>query len=304
MQASEYNYADILYTSERIQWRVEDVISDAHALDFARPFLPESLARTRGLSCLSSHEQRLLNQIRGHQYLYMFGLVEEFILPFVLQHARGGAVENDMRTRALLGFAAEEAKHIDMFKRFRAAFERGFPVPCELIGPPAAIAQAVLAHEPLSVALLTLHIEWFVQRHYVDGIKDDGDLDPLFRSLLKHHWLDEAQHAKLDTLMVKELAAGQSPEQIMRGVEGYLEIGAMLDKGLEQQVELDLDALERVSGRRLSEADREQCRNVQRGANRWTYLGSGMTHPKLLQTLEQLDPRARALIAAVAPAFC
>ena len=68
-----------------------------------------------------------------------------------------------------------------------------------------AVAAAVLAHSPLAVALLTLHIEWFVQQHYVESIKDDQDLDPQFKSLLKHHWLEEAQHTKLDTLMVEEL---------------------------------------------------------------------------------------------------
>ena len=37
------------------------------------------------------------------------------------------------------------------------------------------------------------------QLHYLDSVKDDGDLDPLFKSLLRHHWMEEAQHAKLDT---------------------------------------------------------------------------------------------------------
>ena len=32
-----------------------------------------------------------LNQIRGHEYLAMFGLVEEFILPYVVDHARPAA---------------------------------------------------------------------------------------------------------------------------------------------------------------------------------------------------------------------
>ena len=36
--------------------------------------------------------------------------------------------DDDWRVRALLNFAGEEAKHIHLFKRFHAAFERGFPV--------------------------------------------------------------------------------------------------------------------------------------------------------------------------------
>lgn len=62
------------------------------------------------------------------------------------------------------------------------------------------------------------------------------------------------QHAKLDTLLLQELAADCSPEQITRAVDGYLAIGAFLDNGLAQQVELDLDALERASGRKLRDA--------------------------------------------------
>ena len=65
-----------------------------------------------------------------------------------------------------------------------------------------------------------------VQRHYLDSIKDDQQLDPQFKSLLKHHWIEEVQHAKLDTLMVEALAANRSEEEIMRGVEEHSKIGA------------------------------------------------------------------------------
>ncbi len=100
-----------------------------------------------------------MNQIRGNAYLCIFGLVEEFILPFVLDHARTQIHGDDYRVRALLQFAGEEAKHIQLFKRFRADFEAHFGTWCAVIGPPEAIASAILAHDPLAVALTTLHIE-------------------------------------------------------------------------------------------------------------------------------------------------
>ena len=53
----------------------------------------------------------------------------------------------------MLQFACEEAKHIQLFKRFREDFEAGFGTSCDVIGPPEAIAQAVLGHHPLAVAL-------------------------------------------------------------------------------------------------------------------------------------------------------
>jgi hypothetical protein len=221
----------------------------------------------------------------------------------VLDHARPQLPKDDYRTRALLKFAGEEAKHIQLFKRFREDFEAGFGTPCAVIGPPEAIASAILAHDPLGVTLTILHIEWMVQKHYIDSIKDNQQLDPQFKSLLKHHWLEEIQHAKIDTLMVEALAEGRSEEQILDAVEQYIEIGGFIDGGLKQQVEFDLEAFTRASGRELDDSEKEQFRSIQLQANRWTYLGSGMTHPKVLETLESLSPMARRRIENVASAF-
>jgi hypothetical protein len=304
MKQHAYTYAAALAASERISWRVEDLIGGDKHLDFARPFLPESLARVAPLAFLSPAERRTLNQIRGLGYLYTFGLVEEFILPFVLDHTRTRLGGDDYRVRAFLEFAGEEAKHIQLFRRFREEFESGFGTPCAVIGPPEAIARAVLAKDPLAVALTILHIEWMTQRHYIDSVQDDQDLDPQFKSLLKHHWMEEAQHAKLDTLMVQTLAKGRSAEEIGAAVEGYLSIGMMLDEGLGQQAAFDASSLELAAGRALAPEQREQLIAVQRGGLRWTFLGSGMTHKNFLETLGQLSPAARARVEAVAPAFC
>jgi hypothetical protein len=299
-----FSYQDALATSERITWRVEDLIGGDKKLDFAKPFMPDALARVKALHFLSPGEQRTLNQIRGHAYLAIFGVVEEFILPFLVDHARPQLSGDDHRVRALLNFAAEEAKHIHLFKEFRAEFERGFDAPCSVIGPPEAIATAVLAHHPLGVALAILMIEWMTQRHYTDSIKDSQELDPQFKSLLKHHWMEEAQHAKLDTLIVEQLAAQCSPLELDEAIGDYLKIGMFIDGGLEQQTAFDLAALETVTGRKLSESQHREAFEVQRQANRWTYLGSGMTHPSFLATLGAISPAGRKKVEGVAPAFC
>lgn len=299
-----YSFQDCLAASERIDWRVEDLIGEDKKLDFTKPFMPESLARVEPLTFLNPEERRVLNQIRGHGYLYVFGLVEEFILPFVMDHARPAAVDDDYRVRAFLGFAAEEAKHIHLFKRFRAAFQEGFGSACEVIGPPHEIAQAVLAHHPLAVALVILHIEWMTQRHYVDSVKNDWELDLQFKSLLKHHWMEEAQHARLDVLMIEAMAAKCTAEEIGRAIDEYVEIGGLLDGGLMQQVQFDLASLTRATGRELTDDQRQAFVEVQRQATRWTFLGSGMTHQKFLATVEALRPEGRARIEEIAPAFC
>jgi hypothetical protein len=303
IMTSAYSYQETLQISEKSNWRVEDLIGRDKRLDFTRPFLPDSLARLDSMDFLTSEEKVLLNQIRGYGYLYTFGLVEEFILPFVLDHARPQLNVDDYRTRALLRFAGEEAKHIQLFKAFAAEFNQGFVTYCETIGPPEEIGRAVLSHHPLGVALVILQIEWMTQMHYLDSVRDDTVLDSQFKSLLRHHWMEEAQHTKLDTLMVQALSASNSAAEIEKGINDYAAIGAIIDGGLQQQVEFDLQSFQRAAGRVLNRAEQEQFRSIQLQALRWTYLGSGMTHPNFLETVGELDPAARTRIETMAPAF-
>jgi hypothetical protein len=302
IMTSAYSYQETLQTSEKSNWRVEDLIGGDKRLDFTRPFLPESLARLDSMNFLSSEEKILLNQIRGYGYLYTFGLVEEFILPFVLDHVRTQLNVDDYRTRAILHFAGEEAKHIQLFKAFAAEFKQGFVTYCETI-PPEEIGRAVLSHHPLGVALVILQIEWMTQMHYLDSVRDDTVLDSQFKSLLRHHWMEEAQHTKLDTLMVQALSDNCSPAEIERGFADYAAIGAIVDGGLQQQVQFDLQSFQRASGRLLCPAEQQQFRSIQLQALRWTFLGSGMTHPNFLATVDDLDPAARTRIETMASTF-
>jgi hypothetical protein len=301
---SQYSYKNALETSQRVSWRIEDIIGGDKRLNFTKPFMPEPLARVQGLSFLSAEEQRVLNQIRGHEYLAMFGLVEEFILPFAVDHAREQLSGDDYRVRALLGFAGEEAKHIHLFKQFRREFEQGFGSKCDFIGPAEDVRKFVLSHSPLGVSIAILHIEWITLRHYVDAVRDNQDLDPQFKSLLKNHWLEESQHTKLDTLIVEELAASASQAEIDRAFQEYGEIGAFIDEGIRQQTEFDVDAFVQATGRKLSQSEREAMAAAVQKGMRWTYLGTGMTHPNFLATVEKIKPEAREQIEAMAPVFC
>jgi hypothetical protein len=297
----DFNYQATLSSSLRAQWQLDDVLRTDQELDFSRDFMPESLARTSGIKSLNPFEQRVLNQISAHQYLCIFGVVEEFILPFLIDHARPHLLGDDWRVRAILNFASEEAKHIHLFKRFHQAFVRGFPVECQMIGPSEAIGAEVLRHDPLAVGLVILMIEWMSQQHYLGSIRDDGDLDPLFKSLMKHHWMEEAQHAKLDTLIVDALAVGRSEQQIDKAIDEFFEIGGFLDDGLKMQASFNLDALEQTIGRKLE--DREDIEAQQHQAARWTYIGSGMVHERFRNTLHAMSRRAEERIAEAAPLF-
>ena len=301
---NNYSYQSTLAASERIGWKVEDLIGGDKKFDFTKPFMPESLAQIKQLSFLTPQEQLILNQIRGHEYLSMFGLVEEFILPYVVDHARPQLSGDDYRVRALLQFAGEEAKHIHLFKRFRQEFEEGFGSKCDFIGPAEDVSRFVLSHSPLGAGIAILHIEWITLRHYIEGVRDSQELDGQFKSLLKHHWLEESQHTKLDTLMVEELVRDATAKEIDQAFQEYAEIGAFLDQGIQQQAEFDVESFVQATGRDLSQSEREQVKNAVLKGMRWTYLGTGMTHPNFLATVEAIKPEARKQIEEMAPAFC
>jgi hypothetical protein len=299
-----YSYQSALAASERIGWKVDDIIGGDKRLDFSKPFLPESLAQVKQLSFLTAEEQLTLSQIRGHEYLAMFGLVEEFILPYVVDHARPQLSGDDYRVRALLQFAGEEAKHIHLFKRFRQEFENGFGRKCDFIGPAEDVSRFVLSHSPLGVGIAILHIEWMTLRHYIESVRDNQNLDPQFKSLLKHHWLEESQHTKLDTLIVESVVRGSTPKEIDQAFEEYAEIGMFIDNGIKQQAEFEADSFVQATGRNLSKSEREEMTNAVLKGMRWTYLGTGMTHPNFLETVQSIKPEAREQIEQMAPMFC
>ena len=305
MLTHNYTYESALTDSLKVSWRVEDLIGGDKKLDFSRSFLPDALAGVNAIGCLSAREKLLLNQIRGNSYLYLFGFVEEFILPFVLDQTRAAVHGDPVEVRALATFAEEEAKHIHLFHRFAEEFKRGFATPCSAIGPARDVVPAILKHGALGVGLVILHLEWMTQRHYLESVKDNAEegLDPQFASLLRHHWMEESQHAKLDTLLVDKIATAAGPEGIAQGFDDYASIGGMLDGALGMQVKLDLEALERAAGRTFTEAERAEIVAVQQKSYRWTFLASGMTHPNFIRTLGELSPAGQARIAEMAKAL-
>jgi len=226
MLSHTYDYRSNLEASQRVNWKLEDVIG-GRTLDFGRPFLPESLAGVNGIRCLSDGEKLKLNQIRGFTYLYLFGLVEEYILPAVIEHAEGSAHGDDYEMRALLRFAEEEAKHIQLFKWFVKEFESGFGTPCGAIGP-----------------------------------------------------------AKIEA-----------------GIDDYMDIGKLLDGGLQTQVRMDVESLQTATGRVFTPAEREEIEREQVRSYRWTFLLSGMTHPNFDRSLRELSVDGHRRVGELARAI-
>jgi hypothetical protein len=130
------------------------------------------------------------------------------------------------------------------------------------------------------------------QAHYLESVHDDQAIDPQFKSLLRHHWQEEAQPAKLDPLRIDKLAREGGETAITRGFEDFAALGAAIDGLLSQQVQLDLHSLERACGRTLSADEKQEIATAQLKAYRYTFLVSGLVHPNFAATVEQLSPQS------------
>jgi hypothetical protein len=302
MLSHNYSYQDCLANSKKVAWKEEDVFAGKN-FDFSKRFLPNRLCGVDDITCLNDKEKRQLNQIMGNAYCHIFAFVEEFIIPMITQEALKDTYGDEVRLRSLLRFAEEELKHQELFRRSMALFEQGFGTQCGLISGREDVAKIVLSKSPLAVLYLTTVIEWFTQLHYLEHVRDHSGLDELFRDLLKFHWLEEAQHAKLDTLLIDEISEKVTLKEREAAIDELLELGEAIDGLLLQQIGLNINALEKATGSMFTGGEKEEITTKTQHAWRWTFLVSGLEHPNFVKLVNELTTEGPEKIKSAAKAL-
>ncbi|MGE0686625.1 MAG: hypothetical protein AB7P33_07775 [Dehalococcoidia bacterium] len=282
-----YSYSEVLANSKKVAW-TEDTVLNNRRFDLTRRFLPNSLSGVDGISCLSEDEKRILNQIMGTAYCHLFAFVEEFIIPTVSEEAIHEPYGDEVRQRSLLRFSEDELKHQEMFRRSIALFREQSGIDLQLLPDREAVAGVVRSKSKLAVLILIDIIEWFVQVHYTEHVLDESGLDGLFRDLLKYHWLDEAQHAKMDTMLIAETVGDLSLAEREAAIDEVLELGGAIDGLLQSQIQMNIDALEHATGRAFSAEERAEIAAKTLKAWRYTFLTSGLDHPKVVKMVEEI----------------
>ena len=302
MLSHNYSYPEVLQNSLKAAWTEREVL-DGRDFDYSKRFLPNRLSGVDGIRCLNDREKLKLNQIMGNAYCHLFAYVEEYIIPQALEAAQRDIYGDEARLRSLLRFAEDETKHQEMFRRSTALFAKGFGIQCGLIPAREEVARVVLSKSRLCSYMLTSMIEWLTQLHYVEHVRDRGELDGLFRDLVKHHWMDEAQHAKIDSLLIDEIIQEIGEEDRETAVDELLELGGAIDGLLSQQADLDLESLEKAIGRTLSTSEKAEIKQHTQRAYRWTFIVSGLEHPNFVTIVSELTTRGPAKLKAVAKAL-
>lgn len=296
-------YAKCVEVSKRVRWDIDRDVIRGRKFEFSKKFLPDGLSRVSRLEFLSADEQRLLSQIQGRTYANIFGLVERFIGPKILEVSRDHWLGDQTAFEALVRFTDEELKHQELFRRIERLAAEQMPTGYSFVPQPNEVAAAVLGKSTWAVLALTCHIELFVLSHYRQSIDPDAELSALYKDVFFFHAREEAQHAILDELEWKRENAKISAEERDRAVDDLIGLVAAIDGILQVQAQSDAAYFIAQCGARFTPEQVERINAGMLGAYRWQYIVSGVKDTRFNEILGKMvtAEQGRRIGDALAP---
>jgi hypothetical protein len=289
-------YAKVIETSRRVRWEIERDLIRGRRFDYTRSFLPSGLSLVDELDFLGADDKRLLSQVQGRTYAYIFGLVERYIAAKTLELGQAQAFGDQVAMEALVRMTDEEIKHQELFRRLETMMAADMPAGYVMTADPNAVAQAVLSKCNWAVLALTLHIELFTQAHYRASIEPDPQLSELWKDVFLFHWKEESQHAVLDELELLREDARLDKARRDAAVEDLIALVGAVDGILQAQAKADSTYFCAITG------NGHRAAAIEAGvlkAYRWQYIVSGVMEPRFQKVLFGLvDPQQAARIQA------
>ena len=295
------DYAAVVAASERIAWRVGEIL-DGRAFDPSGPIVPASWVGTQHLAFLDARAQRTLNHCRAFSYVHLLGHFEEFAPIHLSNVIRATRHDDRAQLRALMRFGDEELKHQQLFLQAERvleescghAFGRWFEADKARL---AATTSQILEHDPLAIYLMVLALEWGTQRHYVESInRDGGPVDALYVEILKAHWIEEAQHVKVDLLEIARLARARSEAAVARAFDDIPALGAIVDVAFAGQAQQEIETLSAVTGRTFTADEVIVLHETLHRSMHAIMAGVGLGHPSFGKLVRDLSPAGAATI--------
>jgi hypothetical protein len=278
-------YARVIEVSKRVRWEIERDVFRGRRLDYTKTFLPGSLSLVDELPFLSAADKRLLSQVQGRTYAYLFALVERFISAKALDISREHWLGDQVALEALVRMTDEEIKHQEMFRRLEAQMAQEMPAGYQQTADPNEVARVVLGKSTWAVLALTLDIELFVQAHYRASIEPQDDLSELWKDVFLFHWKEESQHAILDELELVNEDRKLDTQQRSDAVDDLIALVVAVDGILQAQAQADARYLMQATASRFTGEQAEQIQQKVLKAYRWQYIVSGVMEPRFQKVL-------------------
>lgn len=273
---SAERYARCIEVSKRVRWDIDNDVIRNRSFDYGRPFLPDGLSRVSRLSFLAAADRRLLSQVQGRTYAYIFGLVERFINAKVLEISREHWLGDQTKLEALVRFSDEELKHQALFRRLEDMMATDMPAGYQLTADADAVANAVLSKSSWAVLGLTCHIELFTQVHYKESIDREADICPLWKDVFLFHWKEESQHAVLDELEWAGCDSRLSDAERDQAVNDLIELVGAVDGILRAQATADATYFLAIMEGTCDATQEQTVRDAILDAYRYQYIVSGV----------------------------
>jgi len=278
------SYAKCVEVSKRVRFEIDRDVIRGREFDFASKFLPDGLSRVEQAPFLSRQEKHLFSQVQGRTYANMFGLVERFIGPKMLEVSRDHWLGDQTALEALVRFTDEELKHQELFRRMERLAAEGMPAGYAFLPQPNDVAAAVLGKSSWAVLALICHIELFVLAHYRQAIEPDAALSPLWKDVFTFHAREESQHAILDELEWMRENERLTAAQRDQGVDDLIALVGAVDGILQMQAAADAQYFI-ASSRHFSKEQSGRIGKAFLDAYRWQYIVSGVQDERFNQIL-------------------
>jgi hypothetical protein len=296
-------YAKCIAASKRIRWDIDHDVIRGRGLDFHKKFMPDGLSRVRELAFLSAAEGRFASQVMGRTYANMFGMIERFITPKILEIARDYWLGDQVALEALVRFTEEELKHQELFRRIELLAGAGMPDGYRFKPRPDQVANMVLGKSTWAVLALTLETELLSLAHYRSCIEPDEELSALYKDVFLFHWKEESQHAILDELEWRREDRKVTPAQRDAGLDELVTLIGAIDATLQSQAAADTQYFITHAGAGYTVAERDAIAAWWLRAYRWQYIVTGVREPRFVETLRSLLTTAQIerFFTALAP---
>ena len=288
-------YARVIEVSKRVRWEIERDVIRGRRFDYTRTFMPSGLSLVNELAFMTPADQRLLSQVQGRTYAYIFGLVERFISAKVLDISREHWLGDQVALEALVRMSDEEIKHQEMFRRLEAQMAQDMPAGYIQTAAPNDVARAVLGKSTWAVLALTLDIELFVQAHYRASIAPQDKLSELWKDVFLFHWKEESQHAILDEIELVNEDRKLDAQQRSAAVDDLIALVGAVDGILQAQAQADARYFIQASGTAFTDAQAGQIQQKVLKAYRWQYIVSGVMEPRFRKVLFGLVDESQAI---------
>lgn len=302
MLHTKTSFEKIVADSERNTWSLDQVIPAGTRLDCSKRMVPEALISFSNLEGYDRESLLLLNHLVAVSYMNFFAFLEEFIVNNLLETCSHLIYREGYSIRSVARMLDEELKHQQLFERMMHAIQAHYGRKIALLNSSYDIGNPLMEFSKPARDLAILHFELTTQQHYLDAVHGREGLEPYFQSALKHHFIEEVQHANIDYLLFKDQITGFSTGQKDVVFEDYVSILNAIDCKFQEQAALDARNFISLRGDGLpANFDSESLTNYLWMSYRRLFLTSTFKSPDFVSVIqenfENPDDKIQELIA-------